>query len=271
MLSKETIQQLGKILPEELSAETLAKAITSNEEVVLDIPNGKFYSESQKEQLLENYGKSKYYEYKQVGEEIMLKNLSKKIGLETAMKDPDKFLDTFKSQVLETAKVEPNKKISDLENSLSVLQKKYETDIANKENELLSYNSKIKAIEQENRLKGISGDLISGITPDVTITMFNKEFEQKEDGIYRNGILQKNDVEAPLKLEDVYSSFLQEKNWIKQQPTGNGGNTPQSAGAKPKSYDEFVKHCESKGINPASMQGRELARELAKENPEFNN
>lgn len=241
-----------------VTADELAKAISDEQEVKLELPQGRFLTKEQEETLLDNHGKQRY-------------DSGKSKALKEAFdgKSKEDFLSDYKASVLEEAKIEPAKKVEELENSIKTLQQKYNTDISEKDRLLSEKESSLKRIEITSKISNSLPDLVDAITSDVAVIMFNKEHEIKEDGIYRNGQLLKNDLQAPLNLEQAVDSFVTEKNWKKQEHKGHGGKKPSAGGSTPKTYEEFQEYCKSKNMSEGSYEAKQYLKSLREKNPEF--
>jgi len=256
MLSQEQQDFINATLG--VTADELAQAISDEQEVKLELPQGRFLTKEQEETLLDNHGKQRYDSGKAKATKEAFDGKSK-----------DDFLNDYKASVLEEAKLEPNKKVEELQGSLKALQDKYENDIKEKEGLLSEKESSLKKIETTSKIGSALPELIDGITKDVAITMFNATHEEKEDGIYRNGQLLKNDLQTPLNLEEAVESFVTERNWKKQEVKGHGGKKPGANGAKPKTYQEFQEYCKSKNISEGSLEAKQYLRTLKEKDPEF--
>ena len=269
MLKKETAEVLGKVLPKGITVEELTQAISSTEEVELTIPEGRFLDKTSEETLLDNHGKSKYDAGKLAGSEMTIKDLKEKAELDIQTKDVDSILTALNDKALKGVNTEPNKKVEELQTSLSTLQQKYEDDIKIKDTLISQKESELHKIGTVSKIQGLLPDLKEGITNDVAITIFNTTHEIKEDGIFKNGQLLKNDLQSPLSLEDAVGSFINERGWKKETPKGHGGKKPTPNGAMPKSYEDFQKYCDSKGWNEGSLEAKEYLKTIRDKNPQF--
>lgn len=267
MLSKKGIEQLAGAL--KLNVEELTKVFTSEEEKELELPKLEIFTDGEfstfKENLLDSHGKTKYEEGRKIGNEILLKEMSREVGFEIPIKDPNEFITKFKSSILETAKIEPNKKVQELETSLSNLQKKLDE----KDGEIAKITEQSKQKETRLKVQSLFPDLSEkiGLNPeDMATLFFNKGYEVKEDGVYRDGKILKDARENTLKLNEVVSGFISERKWNVEQPTGRGGGA-QGKGATsnlPATLDEYEAYIKEKGINPGSVEANALLKEIAK-------
>lgn len=266
MLKEGQAEMLGKVLPQGLTVEVLTKALTSESEVDLEIPTGRFLTADNEATLLDNHGKKKYDEGKTVGSEVMLKDLSKEAGFETAIKDSKEFLTQFKTNILDGAKIEPNKKVEELEASLESLR----GVVTEKDTTINDLQSKITGISVNSKIKEAIPELKEGVNKDDVLTLFKASYSIKEDGVYKGDTLLKDDLQNPLTVEQSMSSFLGGRDWIKKSISGNGGKgkTGGSTGSIG-SYSEFQKICESKGWNEGSAEAKQFLQNSRQANKNF--
>lgn len=270
MLNKDTAEKLGKILPKGITLEILSKAITSDKEETIDLPEGRFLTTDNESKLLDNHGKTKYNEGKTAGSEITIKELKEKTGLEFEGKDADKFVSEFKTSILKDAKIEPEKKVKELQSSLEKLQNQYKTDLSTKDSELQRLQGSLQQQKTISQLSTIIPELSSGVSKQDAITLFNAQFEIKEDGIYKGGELLKDNLQNPMTLEQSVNDFLSEKGWNAQTPTGRGNDFQGGKGgdALPTNQKEYESYIESKGYNPAGQDAKALRMKMLESNPE---
>lgn len=257
MLSKEKMDSLAAMLG--IKADVLAKAISDEQEVELELPKGRFLTEEQESKILDNHGKRKYDE-----------GISKATKYAFDGKNKDDFIKEFVDAALEEAKVEPNTKIKDLQDSLKNLQ----SQLLEKDTKYSQLESSVKVEKTKFKVQSLIPDLPEGLglNKDEAASLFFMGIEQKEDGIYKNGKLLKDNMENALSLEDAVKSFVTEKGWDKA-PSGRGGGAGGGAGKKvantPKTMEEYENLLKEKGINVGSAEANAILREAAKETPEI--
>lgn len=259
MLSKEQQDFINATLG--VTADELAKAISDEQEVKLDLPQGRFLTKEQEETLLDNHGKQRY-------------DAGKSKALKDAYdgKTKDEFLNEFKQSILEDAKIEPNKKLSEKEQALKAMQDKYENDRKEWESKYGSLESQLNGIRTKGEIvKHLPSELPKGLTIDDATMIVSNSFEFKDGSVYRNGEILRDDLQNPITMDKAIASFVEERGWNVQTPKGRGPQKPNYKGAEPKNYDEFVQLCESKNISPGSIDGKNLLKQFADKNPEFFN
>lgn len=266
MLSKKGIELLAGTL--KLTVEDLTQVLTSEDEKELELPTLEVFTveefETFKETLKDSHGKSKYDEGKTASREMLLKEMSKEVGFENTIKDPNEFISKFKDSILEKAKVEPNAKVQELETSLSNLQSK----LAEKDGEISKIQSENEARATKLKVQSLLPDLSEklGLSKEDTTTLFfNSGYEEKEGVVYKDGKVMKDARENNLSLEDVVSTFVTERNWIDVKPTGRGGGAQGSGSSSslPKTLEEYESYIKEKGINAGSAEANALLSEIA--------
>lgn len=223
------------------------------------------------ETLKTNLLTQKKSEFQKAATEIQIKEMKKTLGLEFEGKKTDDFITHFKKQVLDEAKIEPDKKIGELENSLSNLQGKFEL----KESELLDLANSHKKADAKIKLQSYVPKLSDkiGLGKDDVISLFLRTHEIAEDGsVIKDGKTLKDNVENNLDAKTVISDFVKEKKWD-VAPSGGGGGAGGGGGGNnsslPTNSEEFKAALKAKGYNEGSTEANVLLAEIVKANPDF--
>jgi predicted hydrocarbon binding protein len=269
-MNKKVIELLAGTL--KLTVEELTQAIETEGEVDFKLPEGvRVLSGEELETIKDNHGKTRYDAGKTAGSEMLLKDLSEKVGFSEAVKDGETFVKNFKNNILDEAKVEPNKKVTELESSLGALRNK----LIQKDSEFESLQSSVKVektrLEAQSYIPELPESL--GLKKSEAANLLLNGVEFKEDGIYKNGSLLKDNMEKPISMEDYISSSVSERGWGKA-PTGRGGGSGASGGVsgsswKPKTMEEFESVIKEKGLHPGSADAQAILADAAKEHPEI--
>lgn len=254
MLSKKDWKSLAAISG--IDADVLAQAISDEQEVKLELPKGEFFTEEKKATLLDNHGKRKYDE-----------GVSKATKDAFEGKSKEDFLKEKVEAALEEAKVEPDKKVSELEKSISKLQQK----LVDKEDAFTNLQQAMRQKEERINLQSLFPSLPEnvGLSSDEATSLFLLSHEIREDGVYKAGILLKDDREAALSKEQAVQDFIKSKGWDKA-PSGRGGGAAGQGGSgstKPATMQEFEAMLKEKGIHAGSAEAQALLQEAAKESP----
>lgn len=250
-----------------LDAEILATAVQSTEEPKIELPKGQFHLDSDIEEMKETLRKEKsksYEEGKTAGVEITTKTFSRASGLET-IKDPDEFVNVLKKKIVEEAKIEPNKKVDELTNSISKLQ----TQLSESEIKYSELQTNLKEKDFNNRILSKIPDTVTkyGLTRDEALLVYKSGRKITDDGIYVSDKLIKDNYERPISIESDVESFINQKGWVEKAAgrgdVGNNGNH------SPKTFAEYEQILKDKGLNPGSIEANQLLNAMAKENPEI--
>jgi hypothetical protein len=266
-MNKKVIESLAMLL--KFDVEELTKVITTEEDVEFKLPmNLKIFTEDEYnstiESIKDNHGKTRYDAGKIAGNEMTLKDMSEKIGLDNPIKDMDGFISTYKANILKDANIEPSKKIGELEDSLSKVQGL----LTSKENELISIENSYKQKETKLQAQSYFPNLPEniGLSKAEATSLYFLSHEQKEDGIYKNGERQKDDHEKPFDIKQSIDAFVSEKKW-NATPSGRGGGAGGTGepNGKPNTMEEYESYIKSKGINPASVEANALLQDLVEQ------
>lgn len=262
MLSKASIDLIEKSLG--LEAGTIAQGIQSEEETTLNIPSGTFITETDLTTLKDNVRKDGYDTGAEASREMTLKDLSKSAGLET-IKDSKAFIEAFKANILEQAKIEPTQKITELEASISNLQ----NTITEKD---LDYSKLQGDFEKKNLISKVESFIPQlpeglGLKKNEVVDLFMRNYEITEDGVKQDGNILKDNMEKALGLDKVIDGFVTDRGW-KVQPTGRGGGAGGGEG-KPVTMDDYRSVIGEKGFNEGSMEANAILAEMIKENPDL--
>lgn len=263
MLSKQNLDALAVISG--IEADVLAKAISDEQEINLDFPEGRFLTKEKENILLDNHGKRKYDE-----------GVSKTLKDVFEGKSKEDFLTDFSKEkikaALEEAKVEPNKKIADLNDSLDKLR----NQLSEKDTE---YERLQKSIEKEKYILEAQSYIPElpeslGLKKAEAVSLILSGVEKKDDGIYKNGELLKDSYESAISLESFIKDAVDQRGWSNNNPTGRGGGSNASGSnstttSTPKTMEEYEAILQEKGFHAGSAEAQALLQEAAKENPEI--
>lgn len=264
MLKKETLSALSKLL----GIDNLAEAIADEKEVDIEIPTAELYSPEDIEKLKTN-------EYKRGGQaavEIAVKDFKTKSGLDFTGKSLEGLIEAASKKALEEAKVEPAKKVTELEEKLKTV-----TATANE------YKSQLDGKEQEIARVKLHTDLVKNVpqgtlleADEVVTLMQAKGYEFKTESgklvAYKDGAIVADKLAEPVAVADVIKGFAVEKKLIVQEggdPGGRGGGNRQPAGGAFSKASELAKKFKDEG---KSLMGQEFAdalRVAAEANKEF--
>lgn len=269
-LKKEDIKKLAdlaKLKVEDLEAALQAEAETAIE-VAADLH---VYSQAEIDSLKTN----EYKRGQTAAVEIAVKDAKEKLGLDFQGKTIDGLADAVSRKALADAKIEPEKKVQELQEKLANVQKNYgelETKLKQKESEVegIVINSEVfKYIPAFGENAPALGQ------EEVLQLMRTNGYEfKKENGAivaYKGGNQVLDKVSKPIELKEVVTGFLKEKKLIteERQPEGRGAGSGQPAGGKFTSLSELKKNFEATGKNVLGKEFADAVQQAVKDNPEF--
>jgi hypothetical protein len=250
----------------EVSAEDVTKAIEAGE---LNINNENIvaYEKEQFEAYKSNISKEEYQKGKIAGEEMLIKNAGKKLGIEITEKNKnlDSLLTSYSDKLTTELKIEPNAKIAELQADNEKLRNNYQAI----ESEFTGFKT---SIENKQKEAEINAGLLNAITvktkvdKDIAlIALASKGVTggKDENGnlvVFKNGQIVKDDKTLnPRPVADVLTEELKLNNLIdevKQVVGGNGGGDATGSNVAG-SYAGFVDEMTKSGVSSKSLQFQE--------------
>lgn len=255
----ENLNELAKFVKG--GAEVLQKAIESEDNVSLEFIEGSFVSDSELTTLKESVFKEAKKEGEKVGYDYAMKDIKKDFNLEIEGKDRKIILDAVQNKIISDAKIEPNKKVSELSTSLENLQKQYEIDLGSKSNEIETLSNKLRDYKVNGDLTKHMPEGLNGISTNdfMTLAKTTASFEYENDQLVvkKNGTVLRDKMEKPVSPKDYLTEFATEKKWISSEGRGGSDSTGGNSSAF-KNMNEVYKHMEENNINPTSPAGEKL-------------
>lgn len=257
------IEELAKFVKG--GSEVLNKALTTEDEISLELVDGNFVSDQQLEELKKatfNEGKK---EGNTIGYDFAMKDLKKDFNIELEGKDRAKIVQAINEKIMADAKIEPNKQVTELKTSLENLQKQYENDINSKTSELDHLSKTLTDYK-------INGDLVkhlpeglNGIDRNdfLTLAKTNASFDY-EDGtlvVKKGDKILRDKMEKPIAPKDYLTEFATSKNWINSDGRG-GADDNKGTQSGFKTTNDVYKHMYENNINPLSAEGEKLLAEF---------
>ncbi len=263
MLHKDSVDAIAEMIG--VKVDELTTAISDEKEITLELPKGRFLNETDEQTLIDNHGKKKYDEGKVKGSKETIEILKTDNKLEFDGVKPEDFTKAFKVNILEVAKIEPDKKIGELTIDIEKLQKTIglkDTAYETLESSVNKNKTKLKA---QSYFPELNENL--GITKEEASSLFFMSHEAKDDGVYKDGTKLKDTLQNDVTLEAAVKAFATDKGWDKD-PSGRGGGAKggkKGDGDTPKSMEEYDAYLEAKGINAGSMEANALLATIVKE------
>lgn len=258
MLKKESVEKIAKHLKLDVSA--LETALTSKEEVDVEIAELNVFTTDELTTRDANLNALKYKEGKEAGEEMIIKAIKKENGIEVDGKDPIKVIEAIKTKVLQDAKIEPSKKIDELNGVIATLQSK----VKEVETEKTNIESKMSQIKLDSKLMSLIPDkLDTPLTKDEVLGIIKSKYSFVEEGgkmIVKEGetILRDPKLQTELTPGDVIPSYLKERKFLsdEQRRDGRGGGNDGGKGGVYTKLSEITKDFQDQG---KSLNGQEYA------------
>jgi hypothetical protein len=217
------------------------------------------------------------------GKELRSKELAKALGLtlDAGEKDPVKIAEKLKTSITTSLEEKyknpkPGEREKELEENLKAEQLKYNKLLETHEStkgEIEDWQTKYEKKEKEIKTKERNNSILKSFPEkmkmdrnDALLIFANTfEFDESEGQqvIKRNGEIVTDSIGKPEKLENIVSSFAEEKQWLKGAGM-NGGDRGGSGGKKGgRTPDEATKIVKEKyGDNATSPEGIKLYNEL---------
>lgn len=260
MIKEEKITLLEKTL--RLPEGSLKAAITDEKEVDIELPTLKVYTEEEENTRIENVRK----EAKTAGVEMAVKEARNKLGLQFEGKTIDNLLEHHSKKVLADAKIEPEKKVKELQDDNEKLRTNLTQIQTDFDNFKLNSKKERDSIETENViLSKIPQNTLIPQKDVLTVFKANFGIEKDETGniVFKknNEVLKNKTTLSPLTLDEVMNDFITP--YIKPVQGGAGGGDD-TGKDKPGSIQAFQKEMEEKGIAAGSVDfNKEMNKRLA--------
>ena len=245
----------------EIAEDELSKAVESGK---LEIKtNLVTYKPEDFETFKTNLANDEYKKGRTAGEEMTVKALKQKAGIEIEGKDPDKFLEVFKSNVLEQAKIEPSKKIEELTKDNENLRKTYgelettfntfKTEITQKETRAKRDSELLKVLPLEG-LKVKQADALDLMK----LRGFDVDYDESGKLIpLKNGKVVKDEkLSQPIDIKTFAENALKSLDLF-DKPQGGRGESDSDGKDKPGSFEAFTKEMKNKGVEDTSIDFKE--------------
>jgi ribosomal protein S13 len=255
-LKKETIKTIATKL--KIKEEDLSAALTNTEEVDLEVDDSlTVLTEAEAKTLKAN----EYTNGKKAGIEIAVKDTKEKLDLDFTGKTVDGLLEAYKKKVLDEAKINPDKKVTELEGKITTLQntvKEYETKLSERDTEVTGI--RING-ELYKHVPAAGEDGPAYEADDVIGLMKMKGYDFKLEGDkivpYKDGKAMTDKLSNNRDPKEVIQEFMTEKKLLPGAgvPAGRGGKD-QKAGNNAGKLSDLKKQFEAQGKN---VQGQEFA------------
>lgn len=273
-LKKTTIAKLAalaKVKPEDIEA---AIAHADEQEIPIDDTIQGFNKTE-----LDARDRNTYNTAKKTGEEMLIKAIKQKHGIEIPGEDADKVIEAIQKKTKAEIDQNPDARISEMERTLTTAK-----------NSLKLANDKVASLETEKATIQLDTKLLALFPADRVETMTTDEYLalikskikiETRDGkevVIKDGqpVLDAKSLE-PVPVKDAVEGYFVERNWKKAAapppptpPGGRGGGNSNPGGmSKFSKLSEVRKDIEDKGINPLGEKAQSLIQAAIKDNPDI--
>lgn len=272
MLKKNDLSKLAKLL--RLDEAAVVAAITSPEEVDFAIPELTVLSPEELTKRDENIKSISYKEGKGAAVEMMVKEYREKLDLKFEGKDPEKLIEAIQAKTLADAKVEPSKKIEELNNVIANLQNNVKTFESEKA-QLVSQFEQVKTDTQllslfpANRLPLLKdNEYLSTLKGEYTFAIEDGKMVAKKG----TEIVRDQTTQAPVDPKDVISSYFNERKWINEGEPGRQGRGGKGDHGKDGVFlklSELQAKFESEGKSALGVEFQAAVQAARETNPNF--
>ena len=240
MLNADSLQSLSEITGK--SVEELTTAITSKDEVSIELPRGTFFTDDE----LNSRDKSKYEEGKKVGIEKPIKEKARELGYEINGKAGlEGFLEIHNTKLKELYSKDASEQVIDLQTANENQKNAYESELKAKDDLLNALQGKLLGQRVNNSLLSVMPKETTIDKSDI-LTLFKGAHSIEElEGqlVVKRGdeVVRDPKSTKPISVDQVFSEWVVEKKFI-ANPGGRGlGNQGggNQGGIKAESVEEF--------------------------------
>ncbi|MFA5196776.1 MAG: hypothetical protein WC401_13340 [Bacteroidales bacterium] len=274
----------------EITAEDLMTFIASEEKVEISVSKMNILSDTELETVKEAVkksvvpaGDSGYVEGMKAGTEQLVKAFRKTKGLEFEGKlkygldgkidfdaTASHVSEHLETKVLADAKLEPEKRIQELDLSLKKVQKAYDEDKLSWEVKTKEYEGKVKSLNQDYfiqtnlpKVEGLNEKQLSAL---LKADGYNVDFDENGKAYpvqFGKPIVDK--MERPVSF-DLFAKEYVEKNGWSSKPIGKaGGDEKPEIQSKFATKNEAFAHMEKNKIDPTSSEGQKILKKFDQE------
>lgn len=251
----------------EITLDLLKEALSKDESYELVAAQVHIMTDDSLNELKTTVKKSGYEEGKTAGSEMTIKEMKRKSGLDYEGKSDEQFITELTKKIEKDKGVEPNKKISELTESVTNLQNL----MKQKEDEVKDWSSKYSGLEKTTKVNEVLLSKvpknINGVTPKQFATLLQTEgysidfTDSGEPFATLHGKPLKDQLEKHLPIDSVLTDYAKTNNWIKAE--GRGGNDDQGTGGTEfKTMNDVFSYMDKNKIDPMSHQGKKLQEEF---------
>jgi len=268
-IKKEALAKIAELV--KVPVADLEAAIKDEKEVDVTIPEGLTAFEGEELTTLKT---NEYTKGKTAGEELAVKEVKTKMGLEFTGKKVEGLVEAAQKKALEDAKLTPDKKVAELTeklNTVTATATELQTKLDEKDKEVNEV--KLSTELMKNVPAGTTLD-----AEDVLTLMKSKgyQFEMKDGALVaiKDGKVLEDKLAKPLGVKDVITEFAKDRKLIAEggggdPPSGRGGGGSGAGATKFTKLSEVKKHFEEQGKSVNGQEFNDAIMKAKTDNPEF--
>jgi hypothetical protein len=243
----------------------LNKAMTSDEQVEIEIPKGVFIPETEKEAYEKRIAKTAYSEGKQAGTEMLIKEWKEKEGIDIDGKTMDVFVSALKGKVAAEIKAPVDEKVTKLTSDLEALRNTYTTEVAEKEKAIHTLQGTLKSQKIDAALRAYIPAGLQALKPEQFLHVAKLEYQFDTDDTGQL-IAKKGDqiivdkLQKPRPVAELFTEYAAEQGWIKKDGRA-GGNEPGGGGSTEfRTMNDVYGYLYKNRIEPTSSEGKKIIK-----------
>lgn len=251
---------------QEIDSSKLIEIINDEKEHELSADDVTILTDTDLDDLKTRLGKDSYNDGVVAGEEMATKKIKKHLGVEVEGRDFDKIASTIKENLQKEAKQPIDKKVEQLNESLSALQKTYEAEKGQWEAEKSDIQSRFVQQKKDaflsQNLPDISGMKKNHLLALVKADGIDVDFNEDGEAVaLRQGKPVLDKLQKSVNFEAVINDWVAENGFAKGSP----GRKPEEV--KPigtfESEHDVYKYAEREGIDPTSPEFDKLLEQVS--------
>ena len=259
MLNETTWQEIAERTG--LEVDKLQEAITSEKEEAVELSKITIFTDEQLDTLKATVGRESAKTGSKTLVEMDVKALRDKNGLEFEGKTIENLMTAYAEKQVKAAKIAPDKKVEEANQSIKNLQKTLEQTITDKDGVINGLQSEIGNFKVNGELVKHLPDGLTVMKPNQFTTLAKNElnFGYNDDGVFvakRGDNVLKDNREMPLPVKDVLTDYARNNGWIQSDGRSGGDETGSSSSFK--TMHDIMKHLDENKIDPLSVDGKKL-------------
>lgn len=232
---------------------------------------------------LDTRDRAKYTEGKTAGQELLVKDIKKKKGIEGDSEDLDKVLEAVEKKAADAANANPDERLKEKDKEVE----KYKNQATKNAEKLTQLEAAKASSDLDSKLlRHFPKERNSTISDEEYLTLIKSrvKIEQKEgkEVVSIDGkVMEKADTFEPIPLSDALKGYFTDRKWIEEPAAGSGAGGAggsgggrgggNSGGAVPRfqKLSDVQKYADANGINFQGQDGVALMKKAYADNPQL--